>query len=152
MCRLRRRWDHPECWPAESDQKTSSNPGFCDDPPRGGDFIYSPGELEAMQEDITLLRELGADGFVFGVLQSSGEVDQDACQRLIETAGGKPCTFHRAFDKVPDQLAALEIIIGLGFKRILTSGGKNSVPEGSSSLLEVLIQAAHRITVLPGVV
>lgn len=118
--------------------------------PRGGDFIYSPGELAAMLEDLKILGNLGADGFVFGVLQPSGEVDRSACKRLIEAARDKPCTFHRAFDQVPDQFAALETIVSLGFKRILTSGGKNSVSKGLSMLTDVLKRAANRITVLPG--
>ncbi|WP_162340008.1 copper homeostasis protein CutC [Cyclobacterium salsum] len=118
--------------------------------PRGGDFMYAPRELEAMMEDIEILGELGADGFVFGALRPGGKVDAEACRRLLEVTQEKPCTFHRAFDKVPDQLTALETIVNLGFKRILTSGGKNSVSEGRSALLDVLTQAANRITVLPG--
>ncbi len=118
--------------------------------PRGGDFMYAPRELEAMQEDIEILGKIGADGFVFGALRPSGKVDAEACRKLLEVAREKPCTFHRAFDKVPDQLAALETIANLGFKRILSSGGKNSVSEGVSALMDVLTQADNRITVLPG--
>ncbi|MDN3689235.1 copper homeostasis protein CutC [Cyclobacterium jeungdonense] len=118
--------------------------------PRGGDFMYSPGELEAMLADIKILGDVGADGFVFGALHSTGKVDVDACKRLLEAAQDKPCTFHRAFDKVPDQFTALESIVSLGFKRILTSGGKNRVSEGLSVLTELLTRAANRVTVLPG--
>ena len=34
--------------------------------PRGGDFLYSPLEVERMLEDIRVCRELGVDGVVIG--------------------------------------------------------------------------------------
>src|SRR5690554_4789955 len=46
--------------------------------PRGGDFVYSKEELEVMKADISLFKSLGADGFVFGVLQKDGRVDSTA--------------------------------------------------------------------------
>ncbi|SEJ71229.1 copper homeostasis protein [Cyclobacterium xiamenense] len=118
--------------------------------PRGGDFVYSRYELQAMREDIRILGRLGADGFVLGVLHPSGAVNETACAALIDAAEGKPCTFHRAFDLIPDKLTALDRIISLGFKRILTSGGSNTVSEGLSVLAEVLTHAGERITVMPG--
>jgi hypothetical protein len=38
--------------------------------PRGGDFLYSPLEIERMESDIDIARELGADGVVFGCLRN----------------------------------------------------------------------------------
>lgn len=53
-------------------------------------------------------------------------------------------TFHRAFDLVPDRLAALDTLIGLGYTRVLTSGGAPSVPEGLTALSELASHAAGR--------
>ena len=39
---------------------------------------------------------------------------------------------------VPDQIAALDIVVNLGFDRILTSGGKPGVLQGSSRLKELV--------------
>ncbi len=118
--------------------------------PRGGDFVYSQKELLVMKQDIQLLGDLGADGFVFGVLDEIGGVDQKANEFLKRAAGNKPCTFHRAFDASADLLDSLEKIIDLGFDRILTSGGKNSLNEGLDIVLNLLQKAKDRIIIMPG--
>ncbi|SFT97816.1 copper homeostasis protein [Algoriphagus locisalis] len=118
--------------------------------PRGGDFAYSQKELMVMKRDIELLGDLGADGFVFGVLDSQGYVDMDSCKSLLRAASGKPCTFHRAFDASADYFDSLEKIISCGFDRILTSGGKNSVTEGMDMLKELLLKAQDSICIMPG--
>ncbi len=118
--------------------------------PRGGGFMYSGHELEVMKADIGHFRKLGADGFVFGILGMDGKVDQKACMALRLAAGEKPCTFHRAFDWIKNQEEALESIVDLGFKRILTSGGANTVEEGLDKLVRLLDLAKNRIIVIPG--
>jgi copper homeostasis protein len=118
--------------------------------PRGGDFVYSQKELIVMKQDIQLLGELGADGFVFGVLDDQGKVNQSACELLLRAANGKPCTFHRAIDASYDLFDSLEKIIDLGFKRVLTSGGRNSLSEGLEIVIELLKKAQDRIIIMPG--
>ncbi|TDQ13602.1 copper homeostasis protein [Algoriphagus boseongensis] len=118
--------------------------------PRGGDFVYSQKELIVMKQDIQLLSELGADGFVFGVLDTKGKVDQNACEMLLRATNGKPCTFHRAFDASSDLDDSLEKIINLGFERILTSGGKNSLSEGLDTVKHLMEKAGDRIIIMPG--
>jgi copper homeostasis protein len=118
--------------------------------PRGGDFVYSQKELLVMKQDIQLLKELGADGFVFGVLDEKGSVDQKANEYLKRAAGDIPCTFHRAFDASSDLFDSLEKIMDLGFDRILTSGGKNSLSEGLDTVLQLLEKAKDRISIMPG--
>ncbi|HSI77346.1 MAG TPA: copper homeostasis protein CutC [Lunatimonas sp.] len=118
--------------------------------PRGGDFVYTEEELEVMATDIRLLRDAGANGFVFGILTPQGKVDEVACKQLIEQAGGLPCTFHRAMDISNSLMDALESVIACGFSRVLTSGGKNTVTEGLSAIKSMLKQAGNRIIVIPG--
>lgn len=118
--------------------------------PRGGDFVYSEEELEVMRIDIQILASYGADGFVFGVLDEAGNVNQKACEILIKEAVGKPCTFHRAFDVCSDSKIALETIIACGFKRILTSGMRNSVSDGLPEIHDLLTLAQDRIIIMPG--
>lgn len=118
--------------------------------PRGGDFVYTPEELEVMAIDIRLFGDAGASGFVFGVLTPQGTVDEGVCKQLIELAGPLPCTFHRAIDISFSLLLALESVIACNFKRVLTSGGKNTVTEGLPVIHAMLKQAGPRIIVIPG--
>ena len=100
--------------------------------PRGGDFLYTPLELERMEEDIRICRELGVDGVVFGCLTEEGEIDREANRRLMELARPMSVTFHRAFDRTADPMKALEDIISLGCNRILTSGQQPKAIDGIS--------------------
>ena len=105
--------------------------------PRGGDFLYTPLELERMEEDIRICRELGEDGVVFGCLTEEGEIDREANRRLVELARPMSVTFHRAFDRTADPMKALEDIISLGCNRILTSGQQPKAIDGISLLAQL---------------
>lgn len=131
-------------------KKKLSIPIFVMIRPRGGDFIYSEIEIEAMLTDLRLFKSLGADGFVFGTLHPDGTIDTAACQKLLEAALPTPCTFHRAFDVTPNLEDSLEKLIVLGFARVLTSGGKSSACSAIDVLQKLLHQAKNRIVVMPG--
>lgn len=105
--------------------------------PRGGDFLYTPLELERMEEDIRICRELGVDGVVFGCLTEEGEIDREVNRRLVELARPMSVTFHRAFDRTADPMKALEDIISLGCNRILTSGQQPKAIDGTSLLAQL---------------
>lgn len=118
--------------------------------PRGGDFHYSEAEIEIMLHDIALCRQLGADGIVTGALTADGQIDIPACQRLAQAAEGMDLTFHRAFDVCQDPTTALEQIITLGYKRLLTSGQAATALEGLPLITSLVSQAAGRISIMPG--
>jgi copper homeostasis protein len=118
--------------------------------PRGGDFLYSPEELEVMREDIRLAKELGADGVVFGCLTADGNVDARHTEELLQLARPLNVTFHRAFDMCRNAGEALEELIRLGVDRVLTSGQEASCLEGLEIIASLQRQAAGRIIVMPG--
>jgi len=118
--------------------------------PRGGDFCYSDLEFEIMKEDVKTARSLGADGFVAGILLPDGRIDTDRMGKLKDLAGDIDFTCHRAFDMTTDKYQALDDLIGLGVERILTSGGKNTAPEGKELLRELILRADGRIKIMPG--
>ncbi len=105
--------------------------------PRGGDFLYTPLEIEEMEADILAAINAGADGLVFGCLTPSGDIDLPAMQRLMKAAGKHPVTFHRAFDHCRDPHLALRQIEDLGCTRILTSGQQPTAPQGAALLREL---------------
>ncbi|PWN05306.1 copper homeostasis protein CutC [Rhodohalobacter mucosus] len=118
--------------------------------PRGGNFIYTSDEIEVMNREIDLLNNAGADGFVFGILNNDHSINSDACRELIGAAGGKPCTFHRAFDSCRNPLEGLQTSIECGFSRILTSGMKENVSEGLEEIIRLLKIAERKIIIMPG--
>ena len=118
--------------------------------PRGGDFLYSDLEVERMAADITVCRELGVDGVVFGCLRADGTIDVERNRYLMECASGMSVTMHRAFDRTADPALALEQVIDLGFDRILTSGQQPQAILGVDLLAKLNRQAAGRITLMAG--
>src|SRR5688500_6596319 len=118
--------------------------------PRAGDFVYSDGEFAQALREAASARRRGAHGIVFGTLQPDDRVDIDRTRRLVEHAGDLPVTFHRAFDAVPDQTAALEDLVTAGVRRVLTSGAAPTALEGADRLAALVEQGAGRLTVLAG--
>jgi copper homeostasis protein len=118
--------------------------------PRGGDFLYSAEEIDVMKKDIQLFRQLGCEGIVTGCLNKDGTVDTDLLSQLVKIAAPAEVTFHRAFDRVRDQLTAMEQIIQCGCKRILTSGGRPLACEGTEIITELIDKAGGRIGIIPG--
>ncbi|MGN0214552.1 MAG: copper homeostasis protein CutC [Muribaculaceae bacterium] len=118
--------------------------------PRGGDFLYNDDEVKTMVCDIKALRQLGADGVVIGALTAEGDIDLEACRRMIDAAQGMSVTFHRAFDRCRCAEEALEQIIALGCNRLLTSGQAATAFEGTEMIKRLVNQAAGRLVVMPG--
>ncbi len=105
--------------------------------PRSGDFVYSEAEIRVMIRDIEICRKLGVNGVVFGALTPDGDIDMEACRKMIKAADGLHKTFHRAFDMCRDPRKGVEDIISLGCDRILTSGLASSASEGAALIGEL---------------
>lgn len=118
--------------------------------PRGGDFAYDPGEREAIVDAVASARTLGAHGVAVGALRDDGRLDTGFLAGLVATARPLRVTCHRAFDRTPDRLAALEDLVTLGFDRVLTSGGAASAAAGLEALRMLVGAAAGRIAVVAG--
>ncbi|WP_326984555.1 copper homeostasis protein CutC [Chryseobacterium sp. MYb264] len=118
--------------------------------PRGGDFTYSDAEFEQMKSELTQLKSLNVDGFVFGILDENDEVNVERNKELVKLAKPYPCTFHRAFDRAKDLENSLEEVIDCGFKTILTSGQRPNVSEGKDNLKKLVELSNGRIEILVG--
>lgn len=115
--------------------------------PRPGGFEYSNREFEVMFRDAREFLGAGAAGIVFGILDQNG-IDRRRCKQLVELAEGC-AVFHRAFDFLSDQLAALDELIDLGFERVLTSGQGSTAEAGATRLASLVQHAGWQIEVLP---
>lgn len=120
---------------------------------RGGDFVYSTVEIDAMCADIEAIRGLSMPqgvrlGFVLGALNGDDTVDRVATERMLSACGDAPVTFHKAFDRTRDLDAALGSLIEMGIGRVLTSGGAATAVEGAESLARLVERAAGRIAIL----
>ena len=118
--------------------------------PRGGDFVYSDFEFEQMKSEILAFKKLQVDGFVFGILNEDGSLNELQNAELVALANPLPCTFHRAFDGIKNKFQALESLIECGFKTILTSGEETNVVDGIDVLATVVEKANNRIIIMPG--
>ncbi|KAF9647434.1 hypothetical protein BDM02DRAFT_3117000 [Thelephora ganbajun] len=108
--------------------------------PRIGSFLYSEAEIEVMKEDIRIFKEEGADGVVFGVLTTYGQINVETTRQLVNEALPLQVCFHRAFDMTQDPHAALQHLYSIpGITRVLTSGhGKVATSPSSLSVLSDL--------------
>ncbi len=118
--------------------------------PRAGGFCYTPVEFKTALRDAEKLIENGADGLVFGFLNPNGTVDEARSRELIQLAGEKQIVFHRALDVTPDWRRALETLIRLGVRRVLTSGQAPNVFFALDTIREMISFAQGAIEILPG--
>ncbi len=117
--------------------------------PRPGGFCYSPSDLDVMLRDARAFLAGGAAGLAFGVLRENGEIDVERCRAFRDVCGEREAVFHRAFDVTPDPFAALDTLVELGFRRVMTSGQETTAATGAGLIAELVRRAAGRIEVLP---
>lgn len=114
---------------------------------RGGGFVFTAEEVELMCREAAQCVRAGAAGVVIGALLPDNTLDLPALERMAAAAraedSGVAITLHRAADVAlaaqshsPGQIVSA--CAGLGFARILTSGGAPASGQG----LEVLGQLA----------
>lgn len=118
--------------------------------PRGGNFVYNKMEFEQMKKMILWAKELGINGFVFGILNSDNTLNVAENQALVQLAAPLPCTFHRAFDGILDKKTALNQLIDCGFQCLLTAGGEGNAISFLPELSALIKQAENQLIVMPG--
>ncbi len=118
--------------------------------PRGGDFCYSAEEVLIMIDSIEMAKKAGATGVVFGALTASNQLDVKSLKQMLLAAQGMDCSFHKAFDELKSPETAINPLILLGFKRILTSGGKATALKGLPELIKWNQTYGQRIEIMPG--
>ena len=134
-------------------------PVFCMIRPRGGNFVFDKNEINIMLKDIyILIKYAEIDGIVIGCLTKENEIDIETNKILINKAReinkDIQITFHMAFDEINDiniqYKKNIDILINLGFDRILTKGCKYNSFQGKNNLKNYLEYAKDRIIIMPG--
>lgn len=116
--------------------------------PRGGDFCYTPNEIEVIKEDIKVCKSLGAKGVVLGILTADKKIDFKTLAEFMELAKPMEVTFHKAIDELEDPTLVIDKLINLGVKRILSSGTKPTALEGKDMLNKMIEKAGDRLTIV----
>ena len=137
-------------------RKESDIPVRCLMRPRAGDFLYTPEEIEQMAIQISILKNLGAEGFVIGCLTPYGDLDGDAMKPLLEAADGCGLTLHRCIDVSRDPVQTYLDAGRLGIDTVLTSGAAGNCMAGKECIgrlleldgPEVLIGAGVKASVI----
>ena len=116
--------------------------------PRGGDFYYTPDEIEVIKEDIKVCKSLGTKGVVLGLLTKDKKIDFEVLSQLVELAKPMEVTFHKAIDELEDPTLVIDELINIGVKRILSSGTKPTALEGKDMLNKMIEKAGDRLTIV----
>lgn len=125
-------------------RRVSDIPVRCLMRPRGGDFLYTPEEIEQMAMEMEQLRQAGADGFVIGCLTADGDLDGRAMEPMLRAAEGAKLTLHRCIDVSRDVEKTYLTAAVLGFDTVLTSGGAGNCLAGMETIAQLLkLRDAH---------
>lgn len=116
--------------------------------PRGGDFYYTPEEIEIMKEDIKVCKNLGVKGVVIGALNRDNTINYEAIQDMIALAKPMSVTFHKAIDELKDPVSEVKKLAKIGVNRILTSGTKETALEGKEILKKMIKEAGDEIIII----
>ncbi|MEU5342126.1 MULTISPECIES: copper homeostasis protein CutC [unclassified Streptomyces] len=103
---------------------------------------FDAGDVRELVRAARELRGAGADEFVLGFLDETGEPDLPALEAVLAELDGCRWTFHRAIDRAADRDALRKSLADLpGLDAYLTAGSAAGVDEGLATLLA---EAARR--------
>lgn len=128
---------------------------------RPAEFMYTEAQIATMAEQAAESVAAGAAGVVLGALTEAGELDLPALETLRNAAlgaastalRGLTLTHHRALDAMPSREAraeAVRTLLGLGFHRVLSSGGAARALDGAGDLAAMVEAAEDLLDVCAG--
>lgn len=105
---------------------------------RGGDFVYTRKEKDAMLYTLELLKQFDCKSIVFGALTMDGHIDQAFLNEITEAIGDQVLCFHKAIDystNILESCSALRTYDKVA--EILSSGGAQTARGGVENLIEM---------------
>lgn len=112
-------------------------------------FIYSDYDIEIMKKDIEIIKSLGANGIVLGMIDKFNNIDEENLKELLDVASGLDVTFHKAVDET-DVKESIKVLNKYDkITNILTAGGLGNICDNTESI-KYMIENSNDINILLG--
>ncbi|MFR6016219.1 MAG: copper homeostasis protein CutC [Paraclostridium sordellii] len=112
-------------------------------------FVYSDEDINIMIKDIEKVKEIGANGVVFGMLDEKNNIKEEQLITLLEAAKGLDVTYHRAIDET-NVIDSIKILSKYEYiTNVLTSAGKGNI-ENNIEKIKDMKKNAGSINILLG--
>lgn len=119
--------------------------------PHAKSFVYSDWDICSIIEDVEMVKELGANGIVFGTLDENGEIDVNHLEQVLKHTGDLDITFHRAIDDAVDIINSIKILKEYSqINRVLSSGGSGNIENNTFILRKMIEESNGNITIMAG--
>ncbi|MDB0441074.1 copper homeostasis protein CutC [Clostridioides difficile] len=117
--------------------------------PHAKSFVYSKEDINIMLKDINRVKEIGANGVVFGMLDNKSNIDEENLNFLLQYCDNLDVTFHRAIDE-SNTIESVNILKDYDrITNILTSGGKGSIRDNAEIIKDMMLNS-NNIKILLG--
>ncbi|CEO29742.1 copper homeostasis protein CutC [Paraclostridium sordellii] len=112
-------------------------------------FVYSDEDINIMIKDIEKVKEIGANGVVFGMLDEKNNIREEQLITLLKAAKGLDVTYHRAIDET-NVIDSIKILSKYEYiTNVLTSAGKGNI-ENNIEKIKEMKKNAGSINILLG--
>lgn len=118
--------------------------------PHTHDFTVDVDWRAIMRRDLVLARRAGARGVVLGAITRDGALDVETVAQCVHEADGLPVVFHRAFDRLTDPERALDQLVTLGVRGLLTAGGPGPAVQAAARLGAWQRHVGDALTIMAG--
>lgn len=117
--------------------------------PHAKSFVYSKEDINIMLKDIDIVKKIGANGIVFGMLDKYNNIDEESLNFLLQYCDNLDVTFHRAIDE-SNTIESVNILKDYDrITNILTSGGKGSIRDNTNVIKDMMLNS-NNIKILLG--
>lgn len=108
-------------------------------------FIYSEYDLEVMQKNIEIVKSLGANGIVLGLLDDNKKIDEVGLENLLDIVYDIDVTFHKAIDET-NVLESVNVLNKYNkITNILTAGGTKNILENINNIKYMIEKSKFNI-------
>ncbi|MGX9758039.1 copper homeostasis protein CutC [Clostridioides difficile] len=117
--------------------------------PHAKSFVYSKEDINIMIKDINIVKDIGANGVVFGMLDKNNNIDEENLNFLLQYCDNLDVTFHRAIDE-SNTIESVNVLKDYDrITNILTSGGKGSIRDNIKVIKDMMLNS-NNIKILLG--